>query len=77
MISQAQDTVVDPARTGELVEAYEHAVAALDRARADIDAEIASLKAQYDVADPAGKAALAKGIQQLELRARRWTSYAP
>ena len=27
--------------SGELIDAYEHAVAALDRARADIDAEIA------------------------------------
>lgn len=57
--------------TGELIDAYEHAVAALDRALADIDAEIASLRAQYDGTDPAGKAALAKGIQHLELRVRR------
>jgi hypothetical protein len=68
-----QNRVFDPARIGELIDAHEHAAAALDRARADIDAEITALRAQYAAADPAGKAALASGLQQLELRVRRWT----
>ncbi len=55
----------------ELVDTYERAIAALERARAGIDAEFSSLRAQYDGADPAGKADLAKDIHHLELRAPR------
>ena len=65
--------VVDPYRTNELIDAYEQAAAALAKAQADIDAELASLRSRRATVHSDGeKAALTKGIKHLEQRQRRY-----